>query len=404
MATHEKHRLGMIADDLTGACDAGVQFATRGFSTLVWLGLECIEETPAELMVVTTNSRGDTPEEAHRKVRQACQHFAQVQTTVFYKKIDSTFQGNVGAEIDAIIEECGFHLVIITPAFPAQGRSLIDGWLRISGAPQSDAIHLPTLLREQSCRGVGHLDRSVLRDGRQSLLEALRRITDAGVELVVVDAASEADLNLIARAAMEFAPRPLMAGSAGLAAQAAAILAQQRQKDKGCGSQIFDDGGETETNHEPIAVFVGSENPVTAAQMNRLTAKRAADEVQLGEGVAAKAHKALREKRHLVVPIQWKGDEARHLSQELLPLFKGKAVHGLVLTGGDTASFVFGVMEASGIRLEDEILTGIPWGLVVGGGADGLPVCTKAGGFGDEDALVTVVDFLAQLSPKLAGC
>ena len=65
-----KYRLGIIADDLTGACDTGVQFAKQGFSTLVWLNLESLEDVPAELTVVTTNSRSNLSAEARQKVRE----------------------------------------------------------------------------------------------------------------------------------------------------------------------------------------------------------------------------------------------------------------------------------------------------------------------------------------------
>jgi hypothetical protein len=36
-------------------------------------------------------------------------------------------------------------------------------------------------------------------------------------------------------------------------------------------------------------------------------------------------------------------------------------------------------------------------GAVVGGTADGVAVFTKAGGFGDEDALVKIVDSVVQM-------
>ena len=93
---------GIIADDLTGACDTGVQFVIRGFSATVWLDPEDIDDAPVDVIVVTTNSRGDSPDTARQKVRHACQRLTQRQTTVLYKKIDSTMRGNVGAEVEAV--------------------------------------------------------------------------------------------------------------------------------------------------------------------------------------------------------------------------------------------------------------------------------------------------------------
>ena len=61
----------------------------------------------------------------------------------------------------------------------------------------------------------------------------------------------------------------------------------------------------------------------------------------------------------------------------------------LGLIGGDGARETLAQLGASGIRIVDSLLEGIPLGVVVGGQADGTPVFTKAGGFGAEDALVS---------------
>jgi hypothetical protein len=64
----------------------------------------------------------------------------------------------------------------------------------------------------------------------------------------------------------------------------------------------------------------------------------------------------------------------------------------LGLIGGDGARETLAQLGASGIRIVDSLVEGIPFGVVVGGEADGTPVFTKAGGFGAEDALVRCVE------------
>jgi uncharacterized protein YgbK (DUF1537 family) len=49
---------------------------------------------------------------------------------------------------------------------------------------------------------------------------------------------------------------------------------------------------------------------------------------------------------------------------------------------------LFEAVNATGLKLRDEVATGVPIGTLVGGLADGMTVVTKAGGFGDTDALV----------------
>ena len=60
--------------------------------------------------------------------------------------------------------------------------------------------------------------------------------------------------------------------------------------------------------------------------------------------------------------------------------------------GGDGARATLQRLGASGIQIVDSLIEGIPLGVVAGGRTDGLPVFTKAGGFGTEDALVQCVE------------
>ena len=94
--------LAMLADDVTGGCDAGVQFSLRGVSTRVYLDLP--QEAPAfaGVSVLVNHCRGDSAEEAVRKVREACNWIAASGVKLSYKKIDSTMKGNIGAELEAI--------------------------------------------------------------------------------------------------------------------------------------------------------------------------------------------------------------------------------------------------------------------------------------------------------------
>ena len=92
-------RLVLIADDLTGAADSGVQFVKKGFTTALLLGGGW--PIDAEVLVVDTDSRGDPPEIARAKVHAAASSLPTVEFT--YKKMDSTLRGNPGAELCAIM-------------------------------------------------------------------------------------------------------------------------------------------------------------------------------------------------------------------------------------------------------------------------------------------------------------
>jgi uncharacterized protein YgbK (DUF1537 family) len=70
-------------------------------------------------------------------------------------------------------------------------------------------------------------------------------------------------------------------------------------------------------------------------------------------------------------------------------------VGGLVLTGGDVAAAVTSTLGATALWLRGEIASGIPWGRLEGGCLHGSSVATKAGSFGDDNALLACVSHLS---------
>lgn len=70
-------------------------------------------------------------------------------------------------------------------------------------------------------------------------------------------------------------------------------------------------------------------------------------------------------------------------------------VDGLFLSGGETADVLRHETGGEAIELQREVLPGLVLGRWVGGVADGLPVVTKAGAFGEARTLVTLYERLA---------
>ena len=62
-------KFAIIADDLTGANDTGVQFARRGLVTSVLLQPDQKLAEDLDVVVIDTDSRSLSQEEAYRKVR-----------------------------------------------------------------------------------------------------------------------------------------------------------------------------------------------------------------------------------------------------------------------------------------------------------------------------------------------
>src|SRR6266404_6761607 len=109
----------LIADDLTGACDAGAQFAGRG-PVPVFVA-PASPESEWNVAVVDTESRALAPDDAADLVRAAVKRVeGQLAGRLLFKKIDSTLRGSVAAELDALLDASGRRTALVCPAFPGQ--------------------------------------------------------------------------------------------------------------------------------------------------------------------------------------------------------------------------------------------------------------------------------------------
>ncbi len=377
--------IAIVADDLTGSGDTAVQFVRAGWSTHLSIGgadeaLAGPATAGVEVLAVTTNSRALAPEAAAAVVRDNVRRLRTAGVTRLYKKVDSTLRGAFKAEVDAAREAWGPDTVaVICPAFPATGRTVQAGVLYVNGKPVTETSaatdpvtpvtesHIPTLL------GCAHVAQH---DGDTP--EALAtRIRQAG-PTVAVDAASDADLERLARAIGLLGAQALPVGAGGLAAPLARVWAGADQS-------------------APVVVVVTSQHSAARAQAAALQAAGADTWTpSLADLADDAAWQAWSQPVLLLAPEgQRDGLDSETVAERLgglaAQLIAASQAAGVVATGGDGARSVLLALGARGIALVDEVMGGVPLGTLTGGTAAGLPVVTKAGGFGAEDVLVRAV-------------
>jgi len=415
-------KLGIIADDLTGANDTGVQFAKVGLITLVLWDLEKMDASVEhDVVVVDTESRGDRKEEAYRKAFAGTSALKKVGASLFYKKIDSTLRGNIGVELDGVLDALGVSIAIVCPAYPRNRRVTVGGHLLLGGIPvertemRRDPIapvitsHIPALIRKQSRRKVGHIPLTTVMEGPEAVKSTILKEHEEGTEIIVLDAASEDDLRVIAQASSSLGELPLLCGSAGLAEEIPYAFGLLPKR-----------GG--------VLVLAGTASTVTARQIDVLERMMQAKVVTINPGdmfggeerrrkevarVQSIAEEALGEGRDVVVRWARSNQEAEEakklstspdnqgLSQVVLSTFKdittglvNRNLAGLILTGGDTAMTTINALEANGICILGEVEAGVPAVTITGGRWGGLRVVTKAGAFGDDQTLTRAVQYL----------
>lgn len=355
----------LIADDLTGACDAAVQFAARGQRTRVCLSRPAQPDT-ARVVAVSTESRNFSGEEAQARLAASALQLAQCSPKIVFKKIDSTLRGNVGKEIDAALNIFGSESALVCPAFPALNRVMEQGRLRVEGRADFDPVDIVALLR-------GHgLDRHAhIHPG------AIERAVSSGARVVSLDALCDRDLDQIAAEALALDRRILWVGSGGLAAALARTLPVQSAVDRPA------------LNKGPVLFCIGSDHVATTAQLTALNARRPVLSAPWEQVSHENILEALEQRRHVCLRIP----RNPMCSERVRELIAGVPATAIVLSGGDTASLVCRAVGVHDIDLYDEIVPGVPYGVLRGGEFDGTTVATKSGAFGDADALIQVADY-----------
>ncbi len=395
-------RPGIVADDLSGAMDTGLQFAKRGLET--WVALAEDDFSAAEALAVSTESRDLTADEAKARVKEAARY---VRGRSLYKKIDSTLRGNPGVEIIALMRESGYEKAIITPAFPEQERIVNEGQLFVSGRPleKTDlARDFPWPLSSSQVRDIllqgitslcSHVELRKVERGPWGLIGALEsQIAD----LIAVDATNRKHLDIIAEAILLAEGRWLPCGSAGLAQSLAALLSPR----------IAHAAPPTATEN-PVLVVAGSRQKATAVQIRRAEAKLhlavipflSSGGTKKPEAAVESAQSSLKERRSVILTTMTDAfmpgsqkEIAEGLAALALGLCEKGDLAGLVLTGGEVALAVCRALEARAIRILAEIEPGVPLGILQGGRTAGMRVITKAGGFGSPEVLIKAIQYL----------
>ncbi|HZR44037.1 MAG TPA: four-carbon acid sugar kinase family protein [Ktedonobacteraceae bacterium] len=388
--------LGILADDLTGALDAAGPFASRGWHTQVVLDGQQFSFS-APIRAISTESRMLPPMEATTRVAQAA---CILNTPSLFKKLDSLLRGPIASEIHAVIDERNPDLVIIAPAFPAQGRTTLGGIQHAHGQPLDEHVirdpFAPTqtgnlthlLASEGIATQVIPLD--VVRSTGEVLQRAFSEACSIG-RVLVIDAERQKDLEHIARTSVASQKQILWCGTAGLASALAAILPQR---------PLF-------TLSPPVnrvLIVCGSLHPNSAQQCEYLRNQAEVKEIVLDrpllhdplrvaeriqQGFADETPCVLLQPGNLAnhTTISMQREEVLTFLKQLASYLHGIPSLGLIATGGDTAAAIYRGFGLTHLEPSGMVSEGIPYSIGRRGQDHGITLVTKAGAFGDPSTL-----------------
>lgn len=424
MFTYETNRGGeklisllIIADDLTGALDTGVQFAASGAATKVITdtNYDYSEAEEVKVLVMDAETRHLDASEAYQVVYDITKKAVGYGIPFIYKKTDSALRGNIGSELSAVLHASEEESLSFFPAFPRMKRITVDGIHYIDGVPVNDSVfgkdpyepvtcsYIPDLIKEQSTVKVTVAEE----------VESLVKREDVP-EIIVWNAMTDEQLEKLGQSLYKGKKLRVMAGCAGFAAVLPKLL-----------------GLEGKTKEIPnftqrFLVICGSVNPITLSQLeyaeanNFLRINMSAEE-KLDEGywnseegkkkiqyfkdlIEARSCSILDSNdlpenistreyadKHNMSPEEIRVSIAKNLGYILKELVRRGLKSTIMITGGDT---LMGCMKQMDVY-EMEPVCELSHGIVLSKfNIQGMEyhVLSKSGGFGGKQLLTDLAD------------
>lgn len=398
----------IIADDFTGANDTGLQLVRRGFPTRVQIGRPQLL-APQYSLVLDTESRNLAPGKAREVVRSSLADLDSSAFTVFMKKIDSTLRGNIVDEVVEVATCLHADLIVVATAFPDMGRICMDSVVSVHGKPLKETEHgkdphkpvtednLYTLF--SSSKKVVSLD-----------LETVRARSWPSIEegVVVCDATTNEDLNHIAAWALSLSQKVLFVGSAGLGE---ALVTQYHPSNPVLGliaslsevtrkQVLYAQSRGISTVSVGVCDLLEKKGLHSHAERVRLLLSQNKDVLLLASSVLEHAdyEDSLKLGIQMGLTESQVGNAVRlALSTIAKDVIESHALGGLFLTGGDTAFGILELLQISEVEIIGEVLLGLPLLEVVGTKYEKLRLVTKAGAFGNDDAIAYALRVLREV-------
>lgn len=365
--------IGIVADDLTGACDVAGSFAKPTGSVCVNITSEGFSEHEDAMQVTNLSTRVMSPD--------ACKHKVQVfaagleNCPVIFMKIDTALRGCVGAQIEGVLAGVGPRRVIVAPAFPRIGRTTRGGIQYDSGVPISETDYAQDALTPISSSDVAEI------------------IGQTGSpEFEVLDAETDNDLDGIVEEVLNGAAVVLV-GSLGLADALAKKVTPANEHTleiPACQRALIICGSRYKRSYDQIQAALNRYGGHVVTLHPDDAADTPADLPLAGPLFVCTGTEPIRDN---VCPPE---EIALRLSSKCLTLIRESLVDGIGIIGGETANCVFAQIGTLRLNVAGRIANIVSYGSIADGMLANRPFATKGGSVGGKDAIVRMIEYLVK--------
>jgi uncharacterized protein YgbK (DUF1537 family) len=409
-------KLGCIADDYTGASDLANTLTRAGLRTVQTIGVPAddLELPEVDAVVVSLKSRSIEASLAVSKSRAAETWLrGRGARHVLFKicsTFDSTDKGNIGPVMDALREDCGERIVLVTPAFPETGRTVYQGNLFVGAVPLNESplkdhplnpmhdSNLVRVLARQSRTRIGLVSLATVTKGAEAVRARLSELAAQGFGAAIIDAVFDPDLETIGRVALD---HRLSVGASGIGlGLARALVAAAAGKSVSSSAAAMAGVGGL------AAVLAGSCSQATlgqiaAAEKIMPVLHLDSEQVVQGKDEARRALAWARERLQSgplliassATPDRVAALQARHGREttghaieetmaDIAEALIAAGVRRLIVAGGETSGAVVDRLQIPGFLVGEEIAAGVPVLQAVGAKQGDMLLALKSGNFG----------------------
>ena len=409
----------VIADDLTGSNATCSLFKKIGLRAASILKLQGNINYDVDVISYSTASRGLDKEEAYRKVSEAIKILKNKDVLVYNKRIDSTLRGNIGTEINAMLDNLeDDRIAVVVPAYPDSGRIVVNKTMLVNGVllENSDAGKDPKTPIKTSCveslvqKDIKYSSTYfTLSDIAQPIEEIAKKIQEAikNSRVLIFDAVNNEDIIKISKAVIHsdidiitVDPGPF-------------TLYYSRELQK--------------KNHleKKILMVIGSVTPTTKKQIEYILQEEDIFLVKMKvedffeketclkeiERVISFIKKGIASYDLFLVTTSPIGDEkkadlqklaenlnttveeiskiiANTLTETVVKILKEtEKFEGVYSSGGDITIALLEKLKAIGVEIREEVIPLAAYGRIIGGDFPNLKLVSKGGMVGDEKTI-----------------
>lgn len=406
-------KLGVIADDFTGATDIASFMVNAGWKVVLFNGVpnEAYTEGSVDAIVIALKSRSIPVSEAVSQSLAASDWLAaqgcQRQFFKYCSTFDSTVKGNIGPVTDALMQRLKVQTTVLCPAVPDNGRTIVYGHLFVKGVllSESGMQHHPVtpmtqssikvLMDAQSKGRSGNVYLDTMKNQPASISDQLTQLRSDKISYVIFDVLDNQDLITIAHATADYT---LVTGGAGLGW----AIAKIDKQNKAAGS-------------EPLKIEAEGHSVVLSGSCSTMTNQQVGFYQQRASSLALDVEKIIQGGDYLQKVANW---VVGHAGESLAPLvyatqppqvietiqkqYGAELVSGkiekffadlanhlsengfnkFIVAGGETSGAVTQGLNIQGMIIGNSVAPGVPWTKVLD---QKKWVILKSGNFGNHD-------------------